>query len=163
MMVFDSASLKGGKPVVKYLRQIWAANLRLYDVEQLQISDHKAATAWALKSGSRGNLHLRFLAIRVSSSQYYRFLFIVPRDQAGRWHRPFRTSGLSFKMISELEARQVRASRLLIVSARGDDSIQGLAQTLPYGHFNEDWFRVLNDLAPGQEIQKNQRLKVVAY
>ena len=162
IMVFDSAASRGGETVVKYLRQIWAANVQLHDVEQLRISDHNAATAWALKSGSRGHLHIRFLAIRIDSGRYYRFMFIAPREQAGRWHRPFRSSGLSYRMISELEARQVRASRLLIVSARGDDSIQGLAQTLPYGHFNADWFRVLNDLAPGQKIQKNQRLKVVA-
>ena len=161
-MIFDSAGLTGAKTVVEYLRQIWAAKVKLHDVEQLQINEQKAATAWALKSGPRGNLHIRFLAIRVSSSQYYRFLFIAPRDQAGRWHHQFRRSGLSFKVISELEAEKVRANRLLVVSARGDDSIQRLAQTLPYGPFNEDWFRVLNDLAPGQEIQKNQRLKVVA-
>jgi len=56
----------------------------------------------------------------------------------------------------------VRAYRLLVVPARADDSISGLAKTLPYGRFNEDWFRVLNDLAPNQGIRKNQRLKIVA-
>jgi len=162
IMIFDSENLADAKTVVKYLRHFWAAKVRLWDVEQLQINGHKAATGWTQKSGRQGALHIRFLAIRVNSSHYYRFLFIAPRDQAARWYRPFRRSGLSFRIISEEESKQVQASRLLIISARGDDSIQGLARTLPYGNFNEDWFRVLNNLAPGQKIIKNQRLKVVA-
>jgi len=56
----------------------------------------------------------------------------------------------------------VLAKRLLVVTARPDDSIAGLARTLPYGRLNEDWFRILNDLAPHQTIKAKQRLKVVA-
>ena len=59
-------------------------------------------------------------------------------------------------------AAKVRAQRLLVVPARPDDDIAGLARTLPYGQYNESWFRVLNDLAPNQPIRAKQRLKVVA-
>ena len=49
-----------------------------------------------------------------------------------------------------------------MVPARRSDSIGGLSKTLPYGKYNESWFRVLNDLKPNQGLPKGRRLKVVA-
>ena len=105
---------------------------------------------------------MRALAIRQDRGRFYRFMYVSPLNQAGRWARPFRQSGLSFRRIGERAAANVRAQRLLVVPARPDDNIAGLARTLPYGQYNESWFRVLNDLAPKQPIRKDQRLKVIA-
>ena len=35
-------------------------------------------------------------------------------------------------------------------------------RALPYDAYNEAWFRVLNDLKPGQPLPAKQRIKVVA-
>ena len=120
------------------------------------------ATGWTEGRGEKGPTHIRALAIQGPKGEYYRFLFVAPQAQAGRWAKPFRQSGLSFRRISKRAAAKVRAYRLLVVPARADDTIAGLARTLPYGRLNEAWFRVLNDLAPNQGIKKNQRLKIVA-
>ena len=131
-------------------------------METLVIDGRDAATGWAEGRGQNGPAQLRALAIRRDNGRFYRFMYVSPLAQAGRWARPFRQSGLSFHHISAQAAADVHAKRLLIVPARPDDNIAALARTLPYGRFNESWFRVLNDLAPNQAIKPKQRLKVVA-
>ncbi len=161
-MIFDMAPAKGARTAVDYLRHVWAAKTQLRDLERLVIDGREAATGWAQGRGQGGAAHIRALAIRRDGGQFYRFMFISPLEQAGRWARPFRRSGLSFRHISARAAANVRAQRLLVVTARPDDTIARLARTLPYGRFNEGWFRVLNDLAPNQPIGPKQRLKIVA-
>jgi len=161
-MSFDAGPAKGAASARDYLSSVWGGGSQLRDLESLSIDGHDAATAWTEGRGQKGPVHIRALAIRRNQDRFYRFMFISPLSQARRWARPFRQSGLSFRRISPRAAANVRARRLLVVPARSDDHIAGLARTLPYGRFNEDWFRVLNDLAPNQAIQKNQRLKVVA-
>ena len=161
-MVFDAGPGRSAATAHDYLRHVWAAKSRLHDLESLTIHDQDAATAWIEGRGSEGPTYIRALAVKGQQGMYFRFLFVAPRARAGRWAKPFRQSGLSFRRISKRAAAKVRAYRLLVVPARADDSISGLAKTLPYGRFNEDWFRVLNDLAPNQGIGRNQRLKIVA-
>ena len=161
-MVFDAGPGRGATTAYDYLRHVWAAKSRLHDLESLTIHGQDAATAWTEGRGEKGPTRIRALAIKGQQGAYFRFLFVAPRAQAGRWTKPFRQSGMSFRRISKRAAAKVRAYRLLVVPARADDSISGLAKTLPYGRFNDDWFRVLNDLAPNQRLGRNQRLKIVA-
>ena len=161
-IIFDMAPGKGARTARDYLRNVWAAKARLRNVESLVIDGRDAATGWLEGRGESGAVNLRALAIRRDHGNFYRFMYISPAEQARRWAKPFRASGQSFRHISAATAAGVLAKRLLVVTARPDDNIAGLARTLPYGRFNEDWFRVLNDLAPNQAIGAKQRLKVVA-
>ncbi len=161
-MIFDMAPAKGARTAADYLRHVWAAKTRLRDLESVVIDGHEAATGWAEGRGQNGPVQIRALAIRRDRDRFYRFMYISPLNQAGRWARPIWQSGLSFRRIGPAAVAKVRAQRLLVVPARPDDNIAGLARTLPYGQYNESWFRVLNDLAPNQPIRKNQRLKIVA-
>ncbi len=161
-MIFDMAPGKGARTARDYLRHVWAAKTRLRNVESLVIDGRDAATGWVEGRGQNGAANIRALAIRGDRGQFYRFMYVSPIEQAQRWAKPFRASGQSFRHISAAAAAGVLAKRLLVVTARPDDNIAGLARTLPYGRFNEDWFRVLNDLAPHQAIKARQRLKVVA-
>jgi predicted Zn-dependent protease len=161
-LIFDMVLADGARTAIEYLRHVWAQKTRLRDAESLVIDGHDAATGWAEGRGENGAVRLRALAIRRDRGKFYRFMFVSPTEQAQRWAQPFRQSGRSFRRISATHAAGVRAQRLLVVTARPDDNLAGLARTLPYGHFNENWFRVLNDLAPNQAIKAKQRLKVVA-
>ncbi len=161
-MSFDAGEAKGARSARDYLVNVWGARSRLNDVESISINGLDAATGWVAGRGRRGPVQIRAVAIRADRKRFYRFMFLSPQNQIGRWAPKFRESGRSFRRISKAEAANARPSRLLVVRARPDDNIAGLARTLPYGRFNEDWFRVLNDLAPRQNIKPNQRLKVVA-
>jgi len=161
-MAFDMGQSKGARTAAAYLRDVWAARARLRNVESLIVDGSDAATGWVEGRGKSGAANIRLLAIRRNSGKFYRFMYVSPIEQADRWAKPFRASGQSFRHISAATAAGVLAKRLLVVTARPDDSIAGLARTLPYGRLNEDWFRILNDLAPRQTIKAKQRLKVVA-
>ncbi|MDP6345443.1 MAG: M48 family metalloprotease [Alphaproteobacteria bacterium] len=161
-IVFDMAPMKGAGSAVQYLRRVWAPSAQLAEVENLRIAGHDAATGWVQGRGNSGPVRIRGLVIRRDSKTVYRFMYVSPQAQVRRWSAAFRESGHSFRDLSAQAAAKVQPMRLLVVPARGDDSIAGLARTLPYGDFNEQWFRVLNDLRPGQGLRGKQRLKVVA-
>ncbi|MDE0941554.1 MAG: M48 family metalloprotease [Alphaproteobacteria bacterium] len=161
-IVFDMSAVMRRGPAADYLEFGWAANTRLHDMERLTIDGQDAATAWAEGQNQSGPRHIRALVIRRADGRFYRFMYIAPLAQAGRWEGPFRRSGLSFRQLDAQSAARIRAQRLLVVTARPDDTVARLAKTLPFGRFNEAWFRVLNDLGPHQAINAKQRLKVIA-
>ncbi|MBT7975348.1 MAG: M48 family metalloprotease [Rhodospirillaceae bacterium] len=161
-MVFDMSAVIRRGPAADYLQFGWAANTQLQDLESLTIDGLEGATAWAEGQNQTGPVRIRALAIRREDGRFYRFMYISPLAKAGRWEAPFRRSGLSFRRLDVRSAARIKAQRLLVVTARPEDTIAGLAKTLPYGRFNDAWFRVLNDLAPGQALTAKQRLKVIA-
>ncbi len=52
--------------------------------------------------------------------------------------------------------------RLRVMEAGSDDAVDRYAKNLPYGALNDSWFRLLNDMQPGEQIRRNQTLKVVS-
>ena len=79
-----------------------------------------------------------------------------------RLDKALRRSTHSLRKLSKREAGAVKAMRLIVVPARRGDKVNDLARNLPYGRYNADWFRVLNDIAPGRHPKTGQPLKMIA-
>ena len=107
-------------------------------------------------------IDLRGVAIRRDAGSVYRFLFVTPAGESQRLARPLKETTYSFRTLTPAEASRIHALRLLVVPAQKGDSITALAKNLPYDRYNEAWFRLLNDLQPGQALTAGQRIKVVA-
>lgn len=152
---------RGRESLVAYLRQRWAKGVPLRQLEQIEVSGRQAVTATAVGRGQNGLVDYRFLAIAGDAGRVYRFAYITPQNQTAQLSEALRRSTYSFRTLSAEEAARVKAMRLLIVRSRPDDSVARLATSLPFGRFNEDWFRVLNDLQPGQPLRTNTLTKVV--
>jgi len=162
-ILFDTARIKNSRTMAAYLQNEWTAKTPLRDVETITINGSEAATGWLrTQDQRRGAIDLRGVAIRRDASSVYRFLFVTPASQSQRLSRPLRETTYSFRTLSAEEAAKIQALRLLIVPARNGDSIAALAKALPYDRYNEAWFRLLNDLKPGEGLRAGQRLKVVA-
>jgi len=162
-IIFDTAQIKGSRRMAEYLQNEWTAKTQLHDVETIAINGNEAATGWVRGKSQQGVLiDLRCVAIRRDAGSVYRFLFVTPASEAQRLSRPLRETTYSFRTLTQAEASRIQALRLLIVPARKGDTIAALAKTLPYDKYNEAWFRLLNDLQPGQGLTAGQRIKVVA-
>ena len=92
----------------------------------------------------------------------FRLLFMNPAKDTKRLSEPFRRTTYSFRRLSAREAGKIRPLRLLVVRTGPRESIRGLSKTLPYGRYNESWFRVLNDMKQGQRLAPGSQVKVVA-
>ena len=109
-----------------------------------------------------GTVDLRGVAIRRNAQSVYRMLFVNPAKDSARLAQGYKETTYSFRRLSQAEASKIKPLRLLLIPANKSDSIGGLSKTLPYGKYNESWFRLLNDLKPNDALPRNRRLKVVA-
>ncbi len=161
-ILFDTAPIKSSRDMASYVQNEWT-KVRLRDLETITVNGLEAATGWVrAQDKQRGQIDLRVVAIRRDARSVYRFLFLSPASESQRLSRPFRETTYSFRMLSQAEASRIKAYRLLVVPVRPGDTIQGLSRTLPYGQYNEAWFRLLNDLEGGQPLTPKQRIKVIA-
>lgn len=162
-ILFDTAPIKGSREMAPYLQNEWTAKTQLRDVENIKINGLDAATGWARgKNQSGQTIDIRAVAIRNDNKSAYRFMFVNPAKDSQKLAKGYQKTTYSFRRLSQAEASKIKALRLLLVPASKGDTVRGLSKTLPYGKYNETWFRVLNDMKPQQPLQPNQRLKVVA-
>lgn len=50
---------------------------------------------------------------------------------------------------------------MIVVPVSQGDQVARLASTLPYGRFNEEVFRLINDLGTGDRLTDRDQIKVV--
>jgi predicted Zn-dependent protease len=163
MIIFDAAPIKRSTSMAAYLQNEWTPETPLKDVETIVINGAQAATGWVRGRSQQGAvIDLRGVAIRRDAKSAYRFLFATPADESQSLSRPLRETTYSFRTLTQAEAARIQALRLLIVQARAGDTVAALARTLPYDKYNPAWFRLLNDMKPGEALKAGERIKVVA-
>jgi len=161
-MIFDIAKTESSSTMKGYLVNEWAGDLPLDRVESLEINGMKAATATArVRSNSGQEIDIRPVAARREGSSVFRLLYITPIEQTADLSESLRRSTYSLRRISEDEAQQIKPLRLKIREARSGDTISELSKKLPYGTLNDAFFRVLNDLKPGEGLTAGEMIKVV--
>lgn len=162
-IIFDTGKIQRSRDMASYLQNEWTPKTPLKDVERITINGQEAATGWVRgQSKGGGTVDLRGVAIRRNAQSVYRMLFVNPAKDSARLAQGYKDTTYSFRRLSQAEASKIKPLRLLLVPANKSDSIGGLSKTLPYGKYNESWFRVLNDLKPNEGLPRNRRLKVVA-
>lgn len=162
-ILFDTARIQRSRDVATYLQNEWTPKTPLRDVEVINVNGAEAATGWVrTRSRQGGTTDLRGVAIRRDANSVYRFLFVTPANRSQQLAPQLRETTYSFRGLSKAEADRIQALRLLVVQARQGDTIGGLSRSLPYDRYNEAWFRLLNDLKPGDPLVAGNRIKVVA-
>ena len=162
-ILFDMAPVKQSRDMPTYLQNEWTAKTPLRDVEAIKVNGLDGATGWARgQNQQRQTIDIRGVAIRRDAKSVYRFMFVNAAKDSQALAEGFRKTTYSFRKLSQAEASNIKALRLLLVPANKTDTVRGLSKTLPYGKYNETWFRVLNDMKAGQQVKPNQRVKVVA-
>jgi predicted Zn-dependent protease len=161
-VIFDMAPVQRASNLGAYLQGEWAANARLQDVEAITVNGLRAATGRTSGQTQAGAVDVRLVALQRDASSVYRFMFLSPRARTAALQEEYRRTTYSFRTISSAQASAVRPLRLQVRSARVGERVEDLAARLPYGALNAEWFRMLNDLAPGAPLPMGQPLKIVS-
>lgn len=162
IILFDMAKTERNRSMLSYIRNVWAPQARFSDAETLRVNGADAATAFTQGNGNGGQVDIRPVAIRGDGEDVFRFLFVSPSGSSSRFSEGFRRTTYSFRRLSASEAASVRGRRLIVARTQPGDSAEALAQTMPFGNFNERAFRVLNDLGPNDALSPGQLIKIVA-
>lgn len=160
-IVFDGAPREPGMAMTRYLVSVWGRELRLGDVEALNVSGFEAATGWSRIETSQGRLDVRLVAIAFDAQTVYRFAFLSPPGLTERLSLPYRQTTYSFRRLTPAEAERATPLRIRVVQVQHGDTPESLARRQPFESFSLERLRVLNGLGPGQSLAAGELVKVV--
>jgi predicted Zn-dependent protease len=161
IMVFDLPDSVPTGSMADYVSSQWQEGAKVQNLQTFQANGMEAATG--LVSGSVGGQRVtaRMVAIRYDASHVYRFMFAAPPDVFDNMDAAFIASAQSFRQTTAAESSGFRSMRIHVVTVKAGDTVDSLAQKMSVPESKVEWFRVLNSLTAGQQLQPGQRVKIV--
>jgi predicted Zn-dependent protease len=147
--------------MTRYLTEDWARDVRLQDLQAIDVNGLEAATAWTRIDTRQGEADFRLVAIRVDRNAIYRFLFVTPSKLSASLNAPLRRTTYSFRRLNSQELAELRPYRLDIYRVKSGDTPGRIARRMPLGDQSLDQFQVLNGLREGEPLRAGQRVKIV--
>lgn len=165
LIVFDGASPDASVrvgPVDQYLTRVWASKLSLRSVETFKIQDLDAATGVARVSSKQGPVDLRLVAVRTAPDRIYRFMFFSTPAVTARFDAAFKQTAYSFHTLSEEQAAAVKPLRIKVVTVGDGDTVQSLAEAMPFEDHSAEMLQLLNGLNANAALAAGTQIKTVA-
>ena len=132
------------------------------NIENFTINGMEAVTAVTRVNTKSGAANYRAVLVRHPSGKVYEFVFLSLADLGARYDGDFQKIATSFHQINASEAAQYnRPKRIRIVTVLVGDTVQSLSSKMAVADDKEGWFRVLNGLTNGQQVQAGQKVKIV--
>jgi predicted Zn-dependent protease len=154
---FDAAKKAAGVEVGQYLVNDWAKGVQVQGLERFNVNGMKAATA----TTRIGEYNGRLVVIEYAPDQVYRFLTGTLPQVGTRHDASLRQLTMSFRKLSDAEARKVKPLRLRVVTVKAGDTAASLGRRMIYSDFQAERFRTLNGLGSGEEPRPGTRVKLI--
>tara|TARA_R110000787_G_scaffold285173_2_gene400224 strand:- start:187964 stop:189454 length:1491 start_codon:yes stop_codon:yes gene_type:complete len=147
-----------------YLRGPWAkeSGFQPDNLERLTINGYEGVSGTSRGETKFGTRDIRFLAIRTSRNQIFRFVFLTDPSVTSAMSVPLRRTTYSFKLLNPADIDQVRPPVIRVVDVKPGATVSGFASRMPLGKYNEDWFRALNLNAMANGLKAGEKVKIVA-
>jgi predicted Zn-dependent protease len=159
-VLFDIAAVPRGVDMATYVARDWGGEIAVRGVSSFEVNGMQAGSGQSRLQDERQVVRVMLVAIRRDAESAFRLTYLVPDQRAAAMSEEFQATTDSFRRLSAEEAAAVRPLRVQVVEADSGDRVSRLSSNLPYGRFNDEWFRVINDMAPGEEPQPGNKLKV---
>jgi predicted Zn-dependent protease len=131
-------------------------------IQSTTINGMEAATGTTRVRTKSGTADYRAVLIRHPSGKVYEFTFLSLASLGGRYDSDFQKIASSFRQIDSSEAgRYNKPRRIRVVTVQPGDTVQSLSARMAVANEKEGWFRVLNGLTEGQQVQPGQKVKLV--
>jgi predicted Zn-dependent protease len=140
-----------------------AKNVSFRGIQSLQINGMAAATGIARANTSKGTVDARVVLIRHPEGKVYEFLCLMAPSVSASYDPAMLRATQSFRQISASEGGKYRPQRIHIVKVKSGDTVTSLSRQMVVAEDKEDWFRVLNELKPGEEPKTGRLVKIVTY
>lgn len=145
----------------RYLSR-WGGRALAGGIERIAVNGLTAATAPVVLDTRGGRVRGQVVVLPAPQpGLLIRFLFIAPPRGFAQFDEDFRRMTYSFRHLSPEEAAAVKPLRLIVTRVEPGDTIPTLADRMPYGAYNDDWFRLLNDLAVADGLREGELVKIV--
>lgn len=162
-IIFDQAKETADGPVSFYLTEVWGRDIRLENIENIDVNGLSAATAEARVRTAQGMRDLRMVAIKKDLQTVYRFAFYTEPGRIKQHSLAFRRVTHSFRILSKQEAKSLKPLRVRIKTANSGDTIESLSKKMQVDNLHrEEHFRVINGLEVGDSIVPGRKYKIIA-
>lgn len=158
---FDGEKQRRRGSMAAYLTRVWVPKARPSGVQTFSLDGMELATGSSRVQGASGPLDVRFVAIRFSPTQIYRFVLATPPQATRAMQREMLRAALSFRRLDRGEAARYKPRRLQMVRVEPGQSVASLASFMAVDDYPLKRFRVLNALAPGDALAPGRVVKLV--
>ncbi len=158
-IIFDMAGNTTGVKPTDYL-QGWVKNQKLDDIEAITVNGMPAATGSFVGSVQGRTSTIRLIAIRYGD-RFARFQMAIPRTAPESLVTGLRSTTYSFRSLSQAERASIKPREVKIFTARAGDTVASRAAQASFDNYKEERFRVLNGLAPNEELKAGVMYKTV--
>ena len=162
IMSFDGAPEPFGGRMTSYVHDVWAQNLSLGGLQALDIGGLDAATGSARIVRGNATMDLRLVAIRLDGDSIFRFAFLTLPALTERLSVLLRRTTFSFRRLTAAEAASLKPLRISIEAVDPGEDLDHFTARMALPRFQEEWFQVLNGLAPARQPRVGSLVKVVA-
>ena len=159
VLIFDMASNQQGLNPRSYL-QSWVKDKPISGLENITVNGRAGATASFSGTINGRPMTIRLVAIQWGS-RFARFQMAIPSGASSATVEGLQRTTYSFRSMTEKEKQTVRPYKLDTFTAKSGDTVASVARRQPFSQLQEERFRVLNGLQPGEELRAGQLYKRV--
>ncbi len=160
-IIFEVVNDATERSVVSHLTKEWAPSVTFDKVDQLRVGGFEAAAGRAAPTILERRTELRMLAIHLKDGALFRFTFGSPAENTVSLDQAFQQIVATFRAIDAGEADGYRPLRIDVVTPGAGDTVESLADRMPFADFREERFRVLNGLVAGEALTPGRPVKLV--
>lgn len=161
ILIFDSAARTESRPMTDYVRNVWAGEAELTQLERFQVAGRDAATATLRTKIDGQTTDIRLVAIAFDSRRIYRFAFLTPPAVTAKYDPLFRETTLSFRGVTAAEAAAVKPLRLVLHRVRAGDTQASIAARMPFERYALQKFQILNGIYPNRVLAPGLVVKTI--
>lgn len=163
LIIFDGRKVAAGTDPASYIQGDFAQEIQATpdNIQNFDVNGMRAASGHAEGQTNDGPVAVELVAIRFSSDQMYRFMFVTAPDGFAAGEPVFRQTVQSFKRLSAQEAVEVKPLRVHVVTAGPGDTVQSLSNRMAFETYKEDRFRVLNRINANEGVRAGARYKII--
>jgi predicted Zn-dependent protease len=161
-LIFDIARDTPNAGAAQHLAKSWAEGAATSPIEAIEVDGLEAATAAIRGRTDAGEADVRLVAIRGDGGTFYRFAFATPPERTAALSSALRRATYSFRRLSEAEAGAIRPLTLRVLTVGPGDTVESLAERMPFADHKLERIAVLNGLGPGGRLAPGLRVKIVS-
>lgn len=161
VVIFDMVANKQGLSPSQFIGNVWLKEAKLQGLENITVNGLPAATASL--PGTVGGKAVTIRVVAISwQGKLVRFQMAIPNSASSALVEQLKKTTYSFRMMSASEKKSVHPYKLRLYTAKANDTVASISRRMPFDTMQEERFRILNAIGPGQDVAPGARYKIVS-
>ena len=161
LVIFDMSKNAQGVSPALFMRDVWMKDKEVRNIEAITINGMGAASGSVVGQINGKEMNIQLVAIQWSPQDFVRFQIAMPKNVSGDLLQALKRTTFSFRRLSASEKQSLKPYKIKLVRAGSGDSISSLASRMAVKEYAQDRFRVLNGLAPNENVQAGTLYKLI--